>query len=147
MIQRNISPTSHPLQLTQRKGTITSSNAEPREKETEQNRQERSETQHESRYSFVSETPRGLLVHSGRAKATQSPTEALTNVSLSWPGALRPPSPKIKATEGGINRWGFLYRGTSCGGDCQQPASISAAVRESPDRELLPLLGQGKAMG
>lgn len=65
-------------------------------------------------------------MHSGRAKATQSPRGALTNVSLSWLGAQRSPSPKIKATEGGINQWGFLYRGTSFGKGCQQPMSISA---------------------
>ena len=64
-------------------------------------------------------------MRSGRAKATQSPRGALTNVSLSWLGAQRSPSPKIKATEGGINQWSFLYRGTSFGKGCQQPMSIS----------------------
>lgn len=49
-------------------------------------------------------------------------------MSLSWPGALR--SPKIKATEGGIKRWGFLQRGMSSGKGCQQPVSLCSSRRE-----------------
>lgn len=49
-------------------------------------------------------------------------------MSLSWPGALR--SPKIKAAEGGIKRWGFLQRGMSSGKGSQQPVSLCSSRRE-----------------